>query len=83
VIPPPDTNVGKVVNVRNVSIPPFPIFPWLGFELCWVVPPVVFEYWKGLAPAGRLASTLPNSRLMNLFFLVAYGEAKMLAILCL
>jgi hypothetical protein len=69
--------------VGNVSIPTFPSFPLSGSELCWVVPPAVFEYWKGLAPAGRLVSTLPNSSFMYLFFLAAYGEARMLAILCL
>jgi hypothetical protein len=36
-----------------------------------------------LAPAGRFVFMLPSFSFMNLFFLAAYGEAKMLAILCL
>jgi len=83
VIPPSNISVGEVVKVGDDSIPAFPTYPQSGSKLCWVVPPAVFDYWKGLTPAGRLASTLPNSSFMNLFFLAACGEAKMLAILCL
>ncbi len=71
------------MKIEDDSIPSFSTYPRSGAKSCWVVPPVTLGSWKGLAPAGRLASRLPNSSFTNLFFLATYGEARMLAIFCL
>jgi len=69
-----------VVKIEGDSIPPFSTHPRPCTTSCWVVPPAALRSWKGLAPAGRLAFRLPSSSFTNLFFLAAYGEARMLAI---
>ncbi len=71
------------MKVEGGSIPSFSTYSRPGAKLCWVVPPAALAFWKGLAPAGRLSSRLPNSSFTNFFFLVTCGEARMLAIFCL
>ncbi len=71
------------MKIEGDSIPSFSTCPRSDVKSCWVVPHVTLGSWKGLAPARRLTSRLPNSSFTNLFFLAACGEARMLAIFCL
>ncbi len=64
-------------------VPSIPPYPGSGSKPCRMVPPATLGSWKGLVPAGRLASRLLNSNFTNLFFLIACGEARVLAIFCL